>query len=65
MSRPLRVLQVCARFRPDLGGIETQQALNLLAQLHGEALSLQIPFFAGQQPTTAYLSVEADGLPGG
>jgi hypothetical protein len=48
-----------------LGGIETQQALNLLAQLHGEALSLQIPFFAGQQPTTAFLSVEADGSPGG
>jgi hypothetical protein len=48
-----------------LGGIETQQALNLLAQLHGEALSLQIPFFAGQQPATAFLSVEADGSPGG
>jgi hypothetical protein len=48
-----------------LGGIETQQALNLLAQLHGEAFSLQIPFYAGQQPATAFLSVEADGSPGG
>ena len=48
-----------------LGGIETQQALNLLAQLHGEALSLQVPFFAGEQPATAFLSVEADGSPAG
>jgi hypothetical protein len=48
-----------------LGGIETQQALNLLAQLSGEGLSLQIPFFAGQQPATAFLSVEPDGSSGG
>jgi hypothetical protein len=48
-----------------LGGIETQQALNLLAQLHGEALTLQVPFYAGQQAATAFLSVESDGSQGG
>jgi len=48
-----------------LGGIETQQALNLLAHLHGEALQLQLPFYAGQDLTTAFLSVEPDGSPGG
>jgi hypothetical protein len=47
-----------------LGGIEAQQALNLLALLHGEAIQLQIPFYAGQQLTTAFLSVEPDGSAG-
>ncbi len=56
---------VTAALARHLGGIETQQALNLLAQLHGEALSLQIPFFAGGQPATAFVSVESDGSPGG
>jgi hypothetical protein len=48
-----------------LGSIETQQALNLLAHLRGDALQLQLPFYAGQDLTTAYLSVERDGTPGG
>ncbi len=48
-----------------LGGIETQQALHLLAQLHDEPLTLQIPFYAGQQPATAFLSVEPDDSPSG
>jgi hypothetical protein len=51
-----------------LGQIETQQALNLLAQLHGSPYQLQIPFFMGRKLATALLSVEADGpgqQPGG
>jgi hypothetical protein len=41
--------------------IESQQAVNLLAQTRGEAFQLQIPFFTGQQMTTAYLAIEPDG----
>ncbi|MBI3301626.1 MAG: hypothetical protein HYZ72_06065 [Deltaproteobacteria bacterium] len=44
-----------------LGHIETQQAVNLLAQTHGEPYQLQIPFFSGQEISTAFLSIEADG----
>jgi hypothetical protein len=48
-----------------LGNVESQQALNLLARLHGEPLQLQIPFWAGQQLATAFLSVEPDDSAGG
>lgn len=40
--------------------IESQQAVNLLAQVKGEPYQLQIPFFTGQGMTTAHLSIEAD-----
>lgn len=43
-----------------LGNIESQQALNLLAQVHGTPYQFQIPFFTGKQLTTALLAVEAD-----
>src|SRR5262249_43862448 len=33
-------------------------------QLHGEAFQLQIPFYAGQELKTAFLSVEPDGSGG-
>jgi hypothetical protein len=48
-----------------LSHIETQQALNLLAHLHGEALQLQFPVYAGQGLTTAFLSIEPDGSDSG
>lgn len=41
--------------------IESQQAVNLLAQAQGEPYQLQIPFFAGQGLATAFLSIEPDG----
>jgi hypothetical protein len=48
-----------------LGHIETQQALNLLAHLHGDALQLQLPVHTGQGLTTAFLSIEPDGSDSG
>lgn len=44
-----------------LDHIETQQAVNLLAQAHGEPYQLQIPFFTGQGLSTALLSIEPKG----
>lgn len=43
-----------------LENIESQQAVNVLAQVKGEPYQLQIPFFTGQGMTTAFLSVEPD-----
>lgn len=43
-----------------LGNIEAQQAFNLLASLHGEPLQLQLPFYAGKDLTTAFLSIAPD-----
>jgi hypothetical protein len=39
--------------------IETQQALNLLAQVQSAPYQLQIPFFANHGLTTAYVAIEA------
>ncbi|MGH7926220.1 MAG: hypothetical protein ACREQV_00290 [Candidatus Binatia bacterium] len=44
-----------------LENLERQQAVNLLAQLDGGAVQLQIPFFDGGRFSTAALSVEPDG----
>lgn len=44
-----------------LDNLETQQAVNLLAQLHGGAFQMQIPFFTGTGFSTAALAVERDG----
>lgn len=43
-----------------LSHIETQQAINLLAQFHAEPYLLQIPFYNGPALSTAYVSIEAD-----
>jgi hypothetical protein len=43
-----------------LGNVETQQALNLLALLHGGMFQLQVPLSAGKDLTTAFLAVEPD-----
>lgn len=43
-----------------LTNIESQQLLNFLAQVHGNPYELQIPFYVGQAPSTAYLSIEPD-----
>jgi hypothetical protein len=47
--------------RAQLNNLETQQAVNLLAQLDGGAFELQIPFFTGTGFSTAVLAVEPDG----
>jgi hypothetical protein len=44
-----------------LDNLETQQAVNLLAQLEGGATHMQIPFFTGARFSTAALAVEPDG----
>jgi hypothetical protein len=44
-----------------LDNLETQQAVNLLAQLDGGAFQMQIPFFTGAGFSTAALAVEQDG----
>jgi len=44
-----------------LNNLETQQAVNLLAQLDGGTFQFQIPFFTGAGFSTAALSVERDG----
>lgn len=44
-----------------LANLETQQAVNLLAQLEGGAIHMQIPFFTGARFSTAVLAVEPDG----
>ena len=41
--------------------IESQQAINFLAQTKGEPYQLQIPLFTGQGMTTAFLSIESEG----
>jgi hypothetical protein len=44
--------------------LEGQQAMNLLAQLNGGAIQIQIPFLAGSVFSTATLTVEPDGQRG-
>ena len=44
-----------------LDNLETQQAVNLVAQLDGGAFQMQIPFFTGAGFSTAALAVEQDG----
>ena len=44
-----------------LENLEAQQASNLLAQLDGALLRLQIPFFTGTRFSTAVVAVEPDG----
>jgi hypothetical protein len=44
-----------------LDSLETQQAVNLMAQLDGGAFQMQIPFFTGAGFSTAALAVEQDG----
>jgi hypothetical protein len=46
--------------RAQLNNLETQQAVNLLAQLDGGAFQLQIPFFTGAGFSTAVLAIEPD-----
>ncbi|MBI3756352.1 MAG: hypothetical protein HY267_00090 [Deltaproteobacteria bacterium] len=41
--------------------IESQQAMNILAQAKGAPCQLQIPLFIGQSMATTYLSIERDG----
>jgi hypothetical protein len=43
-----------------LDNLETQQAVNLLAQLDGGAIQMQIPFFTGARFCTAALALEPD-----
>ncbi len=40
--------------------IESQQAVNLLAQARGEPYRVQIPFYTAQGLTTAFLAIESD-----
>jgi hypothetical protein len=51
---------LAAALAQHLGHIESQQALTLLGHVHGESLQLQLPFYAGQGLTTAFLSIEPD-----
>jgi hypothetical protein len=44
-----------------LENLEMQQAVNLLAQLDGAVVQMQIPFFDGARFSTAALAVAADG----
>jgi len=44
-----------------LDNLETQQAVNLVAQLDGGAFQMQIPFYTGAGFSTAALAVEQDG----
>jgi hypothetical protein len=44
-----------------LENIESQQAVNVLAQGKGEPYQLQIPLFTGQGMTSAFLSIEPEG----
>jgi hypothetical protein len=46
--------------RAQLNNLETQQAVNLLAQLDGGAFQLQLPFFTGAGFSTAVLAIEPD-----
>jgi hypothetical protein len=47
-----------------LGHLETQQALNLLAQLHDTAYQLQVPLFTGGAFSTVHLGIEPDAHAG-
>lgn len=51
---------IVASLTHQLDHIESQQAVNLLAQAKGEPYQLQIPFFTGQGMTTAFLSIEPE-----
>ncbi|MGE0680907.1 MAG: hypothetical protein AB7P69_08395 [Candidatus Binatia bacterium] len=52
---------IAASLAHHLDHIESQQAVNLLAQAKGEPYQLQIPLFTGQGMTTAFLSIESEG----
>jgi hypothetical protein len=52
---------IAASLAQHLDHIESQQAVNLLAQVKGEPYQLQIPFFTGPGMTTAFLSIEPEG----
>ncbi len=43
-----------------LDNLETQQAVNILAQLNGGAIQMQIPFYTGARFCTAALALEPD-----
>jgi hypothetical protein len=47
--------------KAQLNNLETQQAVNLLAQLDSGVFELQIPFFTGAGFSTAVLAMEPDG----
>jgi hypothetical protein len=49
-----------AQLTNHLEHIESQQAVNVLAQAQGEPYQLQIPLFTSQGITTAFLSIEAE-----
>lgn len=51
---------ITASLTNHLEHIESQQAVNLLAQAQGEPYQLQIPLFTGQGMTTAFLSIEPE-----
>jgi hypothetical protein len=50
-----------AAIHAQLNHIETQQAVNLLAQLDTGGFQLQVPFFNGSWFSTAAISIEPDG----
>jgi hypothetical protein len=52
---------IAASLAHHLDHIESQQAVNLLAQVKGEPYQLQLPLFTGQGMTTAFLSIEPEG----
>jgi hypothetical protein len=62
-ASPLRpaAQSLTAAISHHLDHIETQQAANLLAQIHGEPYQLEIPFFTGQGFSTASLAIAPDG----
>jgi hypothetical protein len=59
-AEPAEASTVAAPLEDHLGHIETQQALNLLAQAYRAPFQFQIPFPSTQGPTTAFLSVEPE-----
>jgi hypothetical protein len=53
--------EIVQTIHAQLNNVETQQAVNLLAQLSNSGQQLQIPFFNGTNFSTATFSVESDG----
>lgn len=60
VTGPAEASHLAAPLDNHLDHIETQQALNVLAQANGAPLQLQIPFLSPQGLSTAFLSVEPD-----
>ncbi len=54
-------LTLAASLGRHLEHIESQQAVNILAQAQGGPYQVQIPFFTAQRLTTAFLSIEPEG----